>query len=165
MSNKSNKRLLIRSPGSGCVAFYLFLLAAKKALTRCYVSVSPSVNWRVLPLTHKTKCEAKLVGEHGGAISWLNVSSAVADSWSSSQLSAPAFLLRRGTWLTERAASLLKSEVKQVILSSYFSSLASDWKGAAELGLGVHRAGVVRLFLEHFSSPFFAASVRVLCVD
>lgn len=41
-----------------------------------------------------------------------------------------------------------------MILSSYLNSLASDWKGAAELGLGVHKAGVVHLFLEHFSSPF-----------
>ena len=41
-----------------------------------------------------------------------------------------------------------------MILSSYLNSLASDWKGAAELGLGVHKAGVVRLVLERFSSPF-----------
>lgn len=54
----------------------------------------------------------------------------------------------------ESAASLFKSDVKQVILSSYLNSLVSDWKGAAELGLGVHKAGVVCLLLEHFSSPF-----------
>lgn len=54
MNNKSNKRLLISSPGSGFVAFYLFLLAAKKALAFCYISVSPFVYRRVVLITHKT---------------------------------------------------------------------------------------------------------------
>lgn len=151
---KSNKGLLIRSPASVFVAFYLFLLAAKKALAFCYISVSPFVNWSVVLITYKIECEAKLVGEYAGAIRWLNVLSAVADSQSYSQLSVPAFLLRRGTWPTESAASLFKSEVTQVILSYYLNSLASDWKGAAKLGLGIPKAGAVRLFLEHFSSPF-----------
>lgn len=54
-------------------------------------------------------------------------------------------------YLAGSAASLLKSGVKQVILSSYLNSLASDWEGAAELG--THKAGIGHLFLERFSSP------------
>lgn len=54
-------------------------------------------------------------------------------------------------YLAGSAASLLQSGVKQVILSSYLNSLASDWEGAAELG--THKAGIGHLFLERFSSP------------
>lgn len=50
------------------------------------------------------------------------------------------------------ARVLPKSGVNQVILTSYLNSSASRWQGAVELG--VHKAGVVRLFQEGFSSPF-----------